>query len=117
MAEDHYDQREALHAVKQVAENCGYDDVETRDAWVIAHGEHHFEQVKRVSLWGCKKSDGRVLWLDRFNRHHTDDDIFNTELTARNALETRLYKRLLDLQKHREQMTKALLNCMEGGKP
>lgn len=107
--------REALHAVKQAAENAGYDDVDTRYVWVIDFGPYHFEYVRRLALWGCKKSDGRILWLDRWNHSHLDKDIFTTELAARNELEKRLYKRLLDLQEHRGEMSRLLVNCPEVG--
>jgi hypothetical protein len=107
--EDHYDQREALHAIRQAAEDLGHDDVPTREAWVIRFGQYHFEYVQKQALWALEKSDGRVLWMDRHRTHCQDEDIFDTELKARNELEQRLYKRLLDLQKHREAMSKMLV--------
>lgn len=112
--EEHYDHRESLHAVKQSAENAGYDDVEVRDAWVILFGEYHFEYVQRIAIWALKKSDGRVLWMDKHGRHHQDSDIFESELIARNELEKKLFKRLVNLQKHRDAMTTLCVNCTGG---
>ena len=107
------EKQEALRAVVQAAEDLGYDDVETRVGWVVYDGEYHFEEVRCIAMWGWRTNDGRTLWLDGNNLYRDVKDIFDTELEARNELERRLYQRAENLRKHREAMTRLLVNCVD----
>lgn len=78
--------------------------------WVIAED--------RWSGWEIvvEKALGKVeeFWEDMIAAvYYIDEDVFDTEIAARNELEKRLYAKAESLRLHREKMSRLLVNCSE----
>jgi hypothetical protein len=113
---EHYDQREALHAVKQSVDVAGAKEAKTCCMWLIQ--PDMFAPWESVILVELEEDEDSNWWWDmKRGVCYFKGDVFTSELGARKELEKRLYDLSESLRKHREAMTKALVNCAEGDNP
>lgn len=105
-----YDYEGEMEKAKLRAKWSKQPDAPIRHVWIVTKGFSGFEEAAPDTIIGLTNPDDSMTWVGRVTARKLED-IFDTELDARNELERRLYKRLLDLQKHREAMTKLLISC------
>jgi hypothetical protein len=108
--EKHYDQREALHAVKQESELPAWQPV---TKWVIRPCSSSRNQWETVECVELVNANGE-WWDMKKGTSYFGVDVFDSELAARNELEKRLYALSESLRKHRAEMSRMLVNCPEG---